>query len=102
MPFYEYRCRFGHSTDKLYAMNDRHPRSIQCSRCRGRARRAFSFKVTPDIPPHFNSAFGHEVHSRVQLKNLQRQHGCEDFEPDRETRDRLQYGHEKSLAGARR
>lgn len=36
--------------------------------------------VKPEIPPHFNPAFGCEVESRAHLEHLQRVHGCEDAE----------------------
>lgn len=61
-----------------------------------------SVNAIPDIPSHFNSAFGHEVRGRRHLKALQRQHGVEDFEPDSHARERLREGQRRSeLSGNR-
>lgn len=36
----------------------------------------------PEIPPHYNPAFGCEVESRAHLEHLQRLTGCEDADMD--------------------
>ena len=54
-------------------------------------RRVLRFSPNPrlgvaitDIPEHFNLSFGERVRSRRHLKDLQKKHGCRDWEPVKE------------------
>ena len=82
--------------------SSRQPGYVRCRECKLLATRlsriphGTTVNFIQDIPPHFNSAFGREVHSRRHLKELQDATGAQDFEPDSETRERIKMAHEKA------
>jgi putative FmdB family regulatory protein len=46
MPFYDYKCAFGHTTERFLSINDA-PKTIDCPRCKALANLQFS-------PPAFH------------------------------------------------
>jgi hypothetical protein len=82
MPLYDFVCRAGHVTEKLYSMNAKHPQSVRCGTCLGRARRIFfTPTVVPDFPEHYNWSFGCVVKNRAHHRQLQQERGVQDWEP---------------------
>lgn len=82
MPLYPYRCEKGHATEKFRNMNDHHPSTVECETCGGEAFREYSKPtVVDDFPEHYNVSFGCVVKNRQHFRQLQREKGCHDWEP---------------------
>lgn len=82
MPIYEYQCEKGHVTEKFRGMNDRHPKTVKCKSCPGRAKRIYSRPgVVPDFPDHYNWSMGCVVKNRAHHKQIQKERGLQDWEP---------------------
>ena len=56
--------------------------------------------IDDTIPQHWNPAFPEPVRGKTQMKRLQKQFGTSDFEPKRETKDRLDHFAKKAVHDA--
>lgn len=89
MPSYCYTCSAGHTHEETRAIADRNKRRA-CGRCPKIARRnvaaemkSGSLNFIPDVREHYNPTIGSGVvvRSRRHLKQLQAEHGLQDFDP---------------------
>ncbi len=88
MPVYVYSCRTGHLTERFFPVASR--RLWVVCRCRKRANRDFGaekggggLQLSPDVPEHWNVTVDKVVRSRKHLRDLQKRHGFQDYEPVR-------------------
>jgi putative FmdB family regulatory protein len=103
MPAYPYRCDQGHETDVFFHMADTKPPVVACESCGQPAKRAVVLpRVQGDIPEHFNETLGMAVRGRTHLKQIQREQGCQDYEPGPSMREKLKESREKTLHAAGR
>lgn len=83
MPIYEYLCEDDHRSQTVRPIDNRNDPCF-CARCGKPAKLTPSAPVLPsiqEIPKHYNDSLGCVVESRDHLKYIQRQRGCEDFDP---------------------
>lgn len=81
MPIYEYSCEKGHRTEVFRKMTDEHPVEIKCNSCPRTATRVFAPPaVVDDFPEHYNWSIGAVVKNRAHHKQLQKEHGLQDYE----------------------
>jgi hypothetical protein len=82
VPLYPYRCENGHDHDHFYWMTDERPASIPCPTCTAPSVRIFTVNtVQDDFPEHYNVSLGCVVKNRQHMRQLQREKGCHDWEP---------------------